>query len=171
MYNVPFWCSFTICKFTITKLLFFYTGIIQRVTSAILTNASYIQTWIWRQMSQVSGWSIQPLGTMATLFCPKWIMVTQWTSVTHGKPQSTSKQSPTLSWCVVCYTLHATSTKKLRRFSTRLTRLQGKKDSTLEFNSRRWILTFILLITALWTGCYTLTATPIWFRMKLCFSK
>lgn len=137
--------------FTIKKKSFrsFYTGIIPRVTSAILTNASHLQTWIWRQMSQVSGWSIPPPGTLATSCCRKWIKKTHPCSVKHGKPQSTSKESPILSWCVVFSMLHATSAKKWKKSSTRLTRLRAKKDLMLEFISTRCILTFILWITAL----------------------
>lgn len=136
-------------KFTKSNYFFFYSGIIPRVTSAILMNASHSQTWIWRLMNQVSGWSIPPLGTLATWCCPNWIKVTCPSSVTRGKPLSTSKESPTLSWCVVYSMLHATSAKKQKRFSTHLTRLQAKKDLTSEFISTRCILTFILSITAL----------------------
>lgn len=131
-------------KFTTTKLCSFYSGIIPRVTSAFLTNASHLQTWIWRQMSQVSGWSIPPLRTLATSCCPKWMKVTHPASVTHGKPHSTSMESPTLSWCVVYSMLHTTSTKKWKRSSTRLIQLRAKKDSTSVFISKRCSLIFFL---------------------------
>ncbi len=134
-------------------------------------NATPSLTWTWQQMSQVSGWSIPPLRTLATWCCPRWRRVNRWSSAKPGTPRSTSRRWPTPSWPVACSTQHDTSAKTWRRSSTRSTPRQGWRGLTLASSSIRCLPRFVPWTTALWTRCYMPTVTTTWCPTRFCFRK